>query len=114
MYKTIFHFEDDRKTEKLLNNVMNLLDDMEEVNEEISIEVLANADAVDVFKKENKDNQEVLKKLIQQGVTISVCQNSLMARDISENSLLEDIRIVRSGVGQLTRKQQDGWAYIKI
>lgn len=114
MYKTIFHFEDDRKTEKLLNNVMNLLDDMEEVNEEITIEVLVNADAVDVFKKENKDNQEVLKKLIQQGVTISVCQNSLMARDISENSLLEDIRIVRSGVGQLTRKQQDGWAYIKI
>lgn len=114
MYKTIFHFEDEEKIAKLLNNVMNLLDDMEEVNEEITIEVLANADAVHVFKKENKDNQADFKKLVQQGVTICVCQNSLGSRDISEDSLVEDIKIVRSGVGELTRKQQDGWAYIKI
>lgn len=114
MYKTIFHFDDKKKAKTLFNNVENLLKDMKEVKEEISVEVLANADAIQIFKKDQKEYEELIKKLIDKKVRIAICQNSLDGQKLKEEDMMENLMIVRSGVGELTRKQSKGWAYIKV
>ncbi len=48
------------------------------------------------------------------GVEFRVCRNTLTARQIPENKLLLETRIVQAGVVEIARLQQDeGYAYIK-
>ena len=48
------------------------------------------------------------------GVEFRVCRNTLTARQIPENKLLLETKIVQAGVVEIARLQQDeGYAYIK-
>lgn len=114
MQQIIFHCDDEEKASKLFNSVRNLLIDMDEAEEAIAIEILANGSAVNLFKKENKGTQKNMKAFIQKNLQLSLCQNSLNARDLLKDDMLDEARIVPSGVGELTRKQNKGWAYIKL
>ncbi|UZN49584.1 DsrE family protein [Cupriavidus cauae] len=48
------------------------------------------------------------------GVEFRVCRNTLTARQIPENKLLLEAKVVQAGVVEIARLQQDeGYAYIK-
>ena len=52
--------------------------------------------------------------LAAEGVEFRVCQNTLGSRLIKREQLLEDAKLVPSGVAELARLQaRDGYAYIK-
>lgn len=114
VYKTIFHLDDEEKAQKLFNNVKNLLKDMEEAEEELMVEILANSRAIQIFRKNMKENKEAINNLLDNGVKIALCQNSLNGQSLTAKDMVNGAVIVRSGVGELTRKQADGWSYIKV
>lgn len=114
MYRTIFHCDDEKKIKRCFNNVENLLRDIEEANEEIQIELLANGSAVSSFKKNEDQYKERISFLSKKNVQITLCRNSLKGQNLTTNEMIDESIIVVSGVGELTRKQNQGWAYIKV
>lgn len=114
MYQTIFHCDDEKKVKKCFNNVENLLRDIEEADEEIRIEILANGSAVSSFKKESNRYEERISLLSKKNVQLALCQNSLNGHNLTAKEMVDKAKIVVSGVGELTRKQNQGWAYIKV
>ncbi|MUV61326.1 DsrE family protein [Halobacterium sp. CBA1126] len=51
--------------------------------------------------------------LIDRGVTVKQYSNTIEGADISEDDLIGGVELVSSGVGELTRLQNEGYAYIK-
>lgn len=48
-----------------------------------------------------------------EGVTVAVCQNTMKARKITKEQLLPFLITVPSGVVEVIKKQDQGWAYLK-
>lgn len=84
-----------------------------------SIAVVALADGID-FLLEGAETEGgypfniLVEELQQAGVRFKVCNNTLKARNLSPDRVLEGVEIVESGVAELARLQAtEGYAYIK-
>jgi intracellular sulfur oxidation DsrE/DsrF family protein len=62
--------------------------------------------------KKNTAYQERLKLLADSGVTLSACQNAMRFKNVKTEDLFPFAAQVDSGVAELARKQEAGWAYI--
>ena len=113
MYKVIFHLSDQEKVKVACKNIDNLLNDMQINDEEIEVELLIQSNAVNACKDDNNTDMDTIKGIMKRGVKVTICNNSLNGLKIDKKNLLEGAIVVTSGVGELTRKQNDGWAYIK-
>ena len=111
-YQAIFHLneDDDEKVKMTLSNIENLIDDLGRINVEVILVV--NGKGVKVFEKGSNISQRV-EKLRKLGVTFKICANSLASRGMVKEDLLDQVDIVGSGIGEIVRKQVDGWAYVK-
>lgn len=109
--QTVFHNSDPAENEHVLANVENLLaDDSVEMDD---VAVLLNGDAAPLLTVEGDDElAEPVADLQDDGVDFFVCQNSLHARDLDASDVRERVRVVPSGVGLLTKLQDEGYAYI--
>ncbi len=112
-YQVIFHLDEEpvEKVTFVLNNVINLLDDLGREN--VDVELLVNGPAVKAFKAENGSISELISKVLSQEVVIALCNNALNSHDLDPAEMLAETIIVPSGVGELVRKQTEGWAYIR-
>jgi len=52
-------------------------------------------------------------ELIKEGIAVLACQNTLTRKQISPERLLPEVRMVTSGLGEIIRRQQEGWAYVR-
>lgn len=111
-YGAIFHLDSggNHAIKKTLNNIENLLHDPR-VKGHIHVELLANSKGYDVYVKNNgfKKKLEHLKK---EGVILAQCANTLREKHIDRKDLYSFITMVPSGVGEITLRQSQGWAYI--
>ncbi len=102
----LFHVDEDVMWKLALSNVKNLMDDS---NEEISVEVVANGDAVIGYV----DEMPHMEKLSERGVKFVACANSLMVQGISTEELPKFVKIVDSGIVEIALKQMEGYVYVK-
>lgn len=111
-YGAIFQLDSggDHAIKKTLNNIENLLKDSR-VRGHIHIELIANSKGYDVYVKHNGFEKK-LKKLKKEGVILAQCANTLREKHVSRKDLYPFIRIVPSGVGEITLRESQGWAYI--
>ena len=54
-----------------------------------------------------------MRKQSEAGVRFAACQNTMRRRNISKEDLLPFVGTVDSGVAEVVRKQEEGWAYLK-
>lgn len=113
MYKVIFHLDDEGKVGTAYRGIMNLIKDMEDAGEEVQVELLANSSGVKPFMKEREENKEAIGLLLDNRVKIALCNNTLRVLYLTKDDFIDDAIVVKSGVGELTRKQHGGWGYIK-
>lgn len=113
-YKVIFHIKGLEDWDSLISNVKNLQKDMVDV--QVDIIVLANSGAVRYFDSTNDIEQDIfnIKKLSENDVKFKACNNSLTYSGITEDQLYPFVEVVPAGVGELVRKQNEGYAYIYI
>ncbi len=78
----------------------------------VQVEVVFYSQGLNMLRKTNAEYEERLKKLADNGVTLSACQNAMKAMKVTTEDLLPFAAQVDSGVAELTRKQEAGWAYI--
>ena len=93
------------------NNVRNLLRD-ETADAEV-VTLLANGDAAYFFTADSP-LADAVESLVESGVRCRVCRNSITARDIDADELVDGIELVPSGVGELVKRQAAGDAYLKV
>jgi intracellular sulfur oxidation DsrE/DsrF family protein len=79
----------------------------------VEVEVVFFGPGIDMLRKTNERFAEDMKLLADHGVVFSACRNSMHTRGIKTEDLFPFARTVDSGVAELVRKQEAGWAYIK-
>lgn len=110
--ETVFHLSagDASEWNRAIANVSNFLDD-DQVDADPVLVTNGNAAYAVVETSPAADD---IRDLLTSGVEVCVCENSLAARDINPKNLIAGVDIVSSGVGEVTRRQADGAAYIKV
>lgn len=98
--KVLFHIDEISKWTLLSANIKNILKE----DPSISVSVVANAEAVDLF---------ITQLNLEKNVTYFVCNNALTNRKIDKTKLISNIEITPSGVYKILLLQEEGYKYIK-
>ena len=76
------------------------------------VEVVFYGPGLAMLLKTNTAYAERLKSLADSGVVLSACRNSMRDRGVKTEDLFPFASQVDSGIAELARKQEAGWAYI--
>lgn len=112
-YKAIFQLDtnDPKIISKTIRNINNVLTDPR-LSGKLTIELIAFSGGTDAYLKESAFENE-LKALVEKGVIVAQCNNTLKERNISTAELYNFIAFVPSGIGEIIIRQGEGWAVIK-
>ncbi|MBC7721645.1 MAG: DsrE family protein [Pedobacter sp.] len=102
---------DPKVIEKTFRHISNALTDIRLVGK-VEIEVIGFGSGTEVYLKGSKYEDD-LKVLLEKGVIISQCNNSLLERKISRDQIYDFVAVVPSANGELIIRQAEGWAVIK-
>jgi intracellular sulfur oxidation DsrE/DsrF family protein len=65
-----------------------------------------------MLTKASKYYEEPLKQLSDKGVKLLACRNAMRMRNVKSEDLFSFAGEVDSGIAEIVRKQEAGWAYI--
>ena len=94
----------------ILNNMQNLREGV--AGETVEIELVAYGPGINMLKGESAVKQRIAEAL-KSGVKVNACQNTMSGMKLTPADMLPEIGYVPSGVVEVMRKQQQGWAYIR-
>lgn len=94
----------------VLNNVRAIRDGVG--SEGIEIEIVAYGPGVLMLKDDSSVKQRIAEAL-KSGATVNACQNTMNGMKLSPSEMQSGIGYVPSGVVEVMRKQQQGWAYVR-
>lgn len=105
-YRTLLHLTSgsDELQDRVLLSLNNLQADIGDV----VIEVVAQAGGVCLFVR----RPPALDLLAKSGVRFVACAHSLAGRQIDASQLPVYVDVVPSAVGELVRRQAEGWSYL--
>ena len=104
-------FNDPKRIEKTIRNIMNALNDPR-LQGKLQVELVAFSAGTDAYMKGGKFEDD-LKALVERGVIVAQCNNTLKERKISRDQIYDFVGIVPSGNGELILRQAEGWAIVK-
>ncbi|RBI62178.1 hypothetical protein DMJ13_09865 [halophilic archaeon] len=110
--KAVFHHSNDDSDlhERVVSNVANLLDD-DTVDVE-AVALVANSGGLALLTTDSPQC-ETVEALQERGVSFRQCHNTIEGTDLTGDDLIDGVELVSSGVGELTRLQDEGYAYLK-
>ena len=76
------------------------------------VEVVFWGAGLNMLRKTNTAYEARLKQLSDDGVTLSACRNAMRVMNAKTEDLLPFASEVDSGIAEIVRKQESGWAYI--
>lgn len=91
-----------------VNNTMNALAD----DGGAQVEIVFYGPGLMMLTKASKSQEEPLKKLTEHGVTLMACRNAMKARKVKPDDLFPFAGQVDSGIAEMVKKQEAGWAYV--
>lgn len=101
---------DETERETALNIARNLLED--ESGDIDDVAVVAQAGGIEAVTS-GGDLEEKVQSLLDDGVSFRACSNTLDAMGLEESDLLEGIETVPEGAVEVTRLQNEGYAYMR-
>jgi intracellular sulfur oxidation DsrE/DsrF family protein len=112
-YRAVFHLDEGNRSrvKMTLANMENLLSDLGQ--DEVDVALVANGEGVMALLKVPGLYKDEVERLAAKGVSFFACAHSLSVLRLGEDALLGLVRVVPSGVSELTRRQAEGWAYIR-
>jgi intracellular sulfur oxidation DsrE/DsrF family protein len=76
------------------------------------VEVVFWGPGLNMLRKTNAAYEARLKQLSDDGVTLAACRNAMRVMNVKSEDLLPFASEVDSGIAEVVRKQESGWAYI--
>ena len=112
-YHAIYQLDENNPAliNKTIRNIKNALDDPR-LTGKVKIELIAYAGGTAINLKANNYGDQ-LKELIERGVIVAQCHNSLVEQKITPDQVYDFVAIVPSGNGELILRQAEGWAIVK-
>jgi len=113
--KVVFHLDETRNARWALMLARSYLDDVPSAK----IVFVTYGPGVDFLLEDAKDHRDdpydyAVLRLVEQGVDFRVCNATLTARQINKTDLLEEVKIVPSGISEIAKLQlKEGFAYLK-
>lgn len=113
-YKAIYQLDtnDPKTIEKAIRNINNVLKDPR-LKGKIQIELVTFSGGTEAYLKKNSQYEQSLKDLINKGVIVAQCLNSLEERKLSKDELFDFVAYVPSGNGELIIRANEGWIIVK-
>lgn len=93
-----------------LNNVRNVQLDL--ADDGVKVEIVAYGPGIGMLKGDSSMARRIADAL-KDGVNVVACENTMKAQKLVYADMLPNIGYVPSGVVELMRKQQQGYAYIR-
>lgn len=111
-YKAVFQVSDNdsQRWNLALNNVKNAMAEL--ASEGAQIELVAFGPGIVMLKGDSPFAQRIA-ELRQSGVQVRACEHTMTSMRLVAADMLPDIALVPSGVGELIKKQGQGYAYIR-
>lgn len=94
----------------LMNNIKNLKAAWED---SVAIEVVVHGPGIGLLMKEKTTQSDRIIHFKSKGVVFAACENTLIERKISKESIIPEAGFVKSAVVEIITKQEQGWSYIK-
>lgn len=107
--RTVFHVSDPDALSTVAAKAENLLADDTLALESVSV-VFDRGAVIDALVAD----PDAAAELVGAGATPTVCSNALGGADADREALPEGVRVASSAVGELTRLQDAGYAYIRV
>ena len=76
------------------------------------MEVVAHGKGLGILLKESPVKDR-LEKIAGTGVVFAACENTMKKKGVSKEQLTKVAKTADSGVAEVVRKQEAGWAYVK-
>lgn len=108
--RTVFHVSTPEHLSYVDAKVRNLLADETVETETVAVVVDAGR-AIDAAAGPRRGNVE---RVLAAGGRFAVCSNALGGADSDLEALHDGVERVSSGVGELTRLQHEGYAYVRL
>ncbi|MGI1679248.1 MAG: DsrE family protein [Cellvibrionaceae bacterium] len=110
LVKIVYHLNEREKSRMLVESVTELLN----ASGEIDIKVVIHGIAIIRLAK-NDDMSKEFANLIERGVEIGACSNSILRRRVDPSTMIDGVELItEGGVKRLLTLQQRGYLYIKI
>jgi len=103
--------EDHDLWEKVLNNVENLRRALGADKTDVAIVV--HGGALSMLLATNRDQSTRMEELSRAGVTFLACENTMKKKNVTKDDLLPFAKTVDSGVAEVVRREEAGWAYVR-
>jgi intracellular sulfur oxidation DsrE/DsrF family protein len=97
--------------ESVLNNIENLQKAF--APEPTEVEVVAHGKGLAMLQRTNASQSERMARIAAAGVKFAACENTMRRMKVQKSELFDFVVTVDSGVAELVRKQEAGWAYLK-
>ena len=97
--------------EAILNNVDNLQKAFS--TDPPKIEVVAHAKGLGLLLATNEPLEARMQAEHEAGVVFAACENTMKKQNVTKDQLMPFVITVDSGVAEVVRKQEAGWAYLK-
>jgi intracellular sulfur oxidation DsrE/DsrF family protein len=95
--------------EAALRNVRNTVADLDDAR----VCLVAHGPGLRLVTGETGFGDQV-DELVKDGVEVVACRNTMTRLDIAEDALRPGVGTVSAGIGELVRRQQAGWAYVRV
>lgn len=79
----------------------------------LNIEVVVHGKAIDFLVKDKTYFTNEIQLLAEQGIKFLACQNTMRKHNIESDRIVNQAKIVPSGVVEIILKQEAGWSYLK-
>ena len=112
--KVVYHINDASVARMAMNNVNNHLT----ASPNAKIVVVTHGKGIDFLLNDAKDEKgafaPVVAGLKEKGVDFRVCRNTLKSRNLTDDAVIMEARVVPSGVAEIGKLQaQEGYVYLK-
>jgi hypothetical protein len=99
--------------QRLWNQALNYLENLREIYgpDNVELEIVALGLGIGVLKLESTQGPRVADAL-KNGVHINACEVTMRRQKLAREDMLPNIGFVPAGLGQIIKRQREGWAYI--
>ncbi|MFC4451786.1 DsrE family protein [Halorussus aquaticus] len=110
--RTAFHLTSGDEDHQ--NTVLTIAENLskDETIEMDDIAVVAQAEGIDPVTRDGT-HSDTVQELLDSGIAFKACSNTLDMMDLDDGDLVEGVETVSSGASELTRLQEDGYAYLR-
>ena len=119
--KILFHLNSDKpeNVNEALSEVKSVLEYYKRIGQKARIEFVTNGNGLDLLRADTTRHAKEVAELQKQypNLRFVACQNTInrlkQEHGITAH-LLKGVAVIDSGVAQIMRRQQQGWAYIQV